>query len=146
MNHKQKFSGQTLIEFALIIPLVLFFIMGFFDLGRAIFYYSSLSNAVRAGARSGIVMSFQDLEGDKAKIISIVEDYAFGIPKSDIDISVFAQKDEKDLIYENLTVNAKYCFHPVTPFIAPFVDSCENGDEGIQFNIASVMRIEPRFD
>jgi hypothetical protein len=43
------------VEFSLLIGFAVFLLTGFFDLGRAIFYYSSLSNAVREGARSGTV-------------------------------------------------------------------------------------------
>jgi Flp pilus assembly protein TadG len=147
MKRKQKFSGQTLIEFALVIPWALLLIMGFFDLGRAIFYYSSLSNAVRAGARSGIILNFDDFEGDKAKIKTTVEDYSFGIPTSDIDITVDPIKeDETDKFYVTLNVVAKYCFNPVTPFISSIVDNCEDGSKGIQLNAESVMRFEPMID
>lgn len=52
---KQIFRGQSLVEFALIFPLVLYLLIGFMDLGRAVFYYSSLSNSVREGTRAGIV-------------------------------------------------------------------------------------------
>lgn len=48
-------SGQSLIEFALILPLLLLLVMGLFDIGRAIFYYASLNTAVREGTRIAIV-------------------------------------------------------------------------------------------
>ena len=44
-TNKQK--GQSLVESALIIPLVFLLIFTFLDLGRAIYYYSALGNAVR---------------------------------------------------------------------------------------------------
>ncbi len=50
--------GQSLIEFALIFPLVLFLLLAFFDFGRGVFYYSSLSNAVREGTRAAIVNGY----------------------------------------------------------------------------------------
>lgn len=52
---KQIFRGQSLVEFALVFPMVLYMLFGFLDLGRAVFYYSSLSNSVREGTRAGIV-------------------------------------------------------------------------------------------
>lgn len=50
--------GQSLIEFALIFPLVLFLLLAFFDFGRGVFYYSSLSNAVREGTRAAVVNKY----------------------------------------------------------------------------------------
>ena len=43
--------GQTLVEFALVIPIVLLFLLGLFDLGRIVFINNSLSDGARNGAR-----------------------------------------------------------------------------------------------
>ncbi len=48
-------SGQALIEFVLIFPLLFLLVMGLFDIGRAVFYYSTLNSAVREGTRYAIV-------------------------------------------------------------------------------------------
>ncbi len=47
INH----PGQSLVEFALILPLFVLFIIGVFELGRAFFAYIAISNAAREGAR-----------------------------------------------------------------------------------------------
>lgn len=51
-RHEQ---GQSLVETALIVPLVLLIFMGLFDFGRAIFAYNSVSEAARNGSRVAIV-------------------------------------------------------------------------------------------
>jgi hypothetical protein len=43
--------GQSLVEFALILPLFVLIIVGVFDIGRAFFAYIAISNAAREGAR-----------------------------------------------------------------------------------------------
>lgn len=43
--------GQSLVEFALIIPIVLLLMVGLFDLGRVVFINNSLSDGARHGAR-----------------------------------------------------------------------------------------------
>ena len=43
--------GQSLVEFALIIPIVLLIMVGLFDLGRVVFINNSLSDGARDGAR-----------------------------------------------------------------------------------------------
>jgi Flp pilus assembly protein TadG len=57
MNSRRKSSGQTLVEFALLLPLFLLIVMALFELGRFVFYYSVLNNAVREGTRTAIVQS-----------------------------------------------------------------------------------------
>ena len=47
--------GQDLVEFAIIIPLLFLILVGIFDLGRVVIYYSVLHNSAREGARVGIV-------------------------------------------------------------------------------------------
>ena len=47
--------GQALVEFALVVPLFLLVVLGLFDMGRAVFYYSTISNAAREAVRLGIV-------------------------------------------------------------------------------------------
>lgn len=55
MKLKRNRKGQSLVEFALLLPLLLFLVMGLFDIGRAVFYYSVLNTAVREGTRYAIV-------------------------------------------------------------------------------------------
>ncbi len=47
----QHQHGQSMVEFALILPLFVLFIVGIFDLGRAFFAFIAISNAAREGAR-----------------------------------------------------------------------------------------------
>lgn len=66
MRKMKKYSGQSLIEFALILPMLVFLLMGLFDIGRAILFYSVLNTAVREGSRFAIVQSFCDYKSDPA--------------------------------------------------------------------------------
>ena len=43
--------GQSMVEFALLLPLFVLVIVGIFDLGRAFFAYIAISNGAREGAR-----------------------------------------------------------------------------------------------
>lgn len=47
--------GQTLTEFALILPVLLIAFLGVLDFGRAIYAYNAISNAAREGGRTAIV-------------------------------------------------------------------------------------------
>lgn len=142
---KFRFSGQTMVEFALLLPWMLLLLLGFFDLGRAIIYSSNLSNAVREATRSGIIMDFSDPQTE-SKLIAEVINNAFILPYSPEDITVTTQKKNQGLteIFYKLEIEAKFCFVPVTPFIASIVgNDCKDDKEGIQFISKSVMHVEP---
>jgi Flp pilus assembly protein TadG len=47
--------GQSVLEFALVLPFFLIILFALFEFGRGMVEYTSLSNAAREGARSGIV-------------------------------------------------------------------------------------------
>jgi len=47
--------GQTLVEFALIVPIFILVVMGVFDVGRAIYAYSTINNAAHEAVRLAIV-------------------------------------------------------------------------------------------
>lgn len=52
---KRKAEGQSLVEFALVIPLFLAFMVGILDGTRLLFTYNELQEAAHAGARWGSV-------------------------------------------------------------------------------------------
>ena len=54
-KHLQR--SQALIEFALISPVLLLLLFGIIDIGRAVFYYDTLSHAAREGARTAVLAS-----------------------------------------------------------------------------------------
>jgi len=43
--------GSSLVEFALVIPVIMLLIFGAVDLGRAVYAYNTIANAARDGAR-----------------------------------------------------------------------------------------------
>jgi Flp pilus assembly protein TadG len=60
--------GQSLVEFALVTPIVILLLVGLLDLGRGVFAYNSLANAARAGARIATVNQIEvspDCENDR---------------------------------------------------------------------------------
>ena len=49
--------GQTLVEFALALPILLVLCVGMVDIGQAVWHYNTLSNCAREGARFGIILT-----------------------------------------------------------------------------------------
>jgi Flp pilus assembly protein TadG len=59
--------GQTLVEFALILPIFVLLLVGIFDFGRAIYAYNTISNAAREAVRVGIVDQSCNVIGTEAR-------------------------------------------------------------------------------
>lgn len=62
MPHKQRQSGQSLVEFAMVMPFLILIIMGVFDLGWAVYANNTISLAAREGARVGIISTKTDAQ------------------------------------------------------------------------------------
>jgi Flp pilus assembly protein TadG len=109
--------AQTLVEFALILPVFIFLVVVIFDFGRAVYYYNAIHNAAREGARYGVVHpSVSDYDEIKAKAV----EYAIGLGLTNTDVEVQAGPDEYVGNFDNPTiqVTVSYDFTPVTPFVA----------------------------
>ncbi len=71
-------SGQSLVEFALVFPLIILIVLGVFDFGRAILAANEVADAAREGARTAIVnQNTADIESRAA-----AQGTALGIPAS----------------------------------------------------------------
>jgi len=55
MIRRDSSRGQTMVEFALILPIMMFLLTGFFDLGRVVLAHDALGHAAREAARYAIV-------------------------------------------------------------------------------------------
>lgn len=59
-------GGQSLVEFALVLPVFLLLLMAVFDFGRGIYAYNTVSNVARAALRVAIVDQNPTRVTDKA--------------------------------------------------------------------------------
>lgn len=127
--------GQTLAEFALVIPIFLLILMGLFDLGRAVFIYNGLTNAAREAARLAIVN--QDAGGvfDRAQAMA----FGVGLTSTPADIVAFyKQSPNADDVETNqpcdnsddehmvavgciAVVEAEASWQPITPLLGAVV-------------------------
>jgi len=73
-------QSQALIEFALISPVLLLLLFGIIDVGRAVFYYDTISHAAREGARTAVQAS--DRLPTNADVLATVMAQLIGIPVS----------------------------------------------------------------
>jgi TadE-like protein len=73
--------SQALIEFALVSPVLLLLLFGVVDIGRAIFYYDTISHAAREGARTAVRASNQ--LPTNADVLTTVSTQMLGAPVSE---------------------------------------------------------------
>jgi Flp pilus assembly protein TadG len=94
--------GQTLTEFALVLPLLLFMLLAILQLGIAFNNYISLTEAVRVGARKGAVA--RQLSDPEGAVAAEVRDAAAELKAEDVDVAVSSSWARG----EDVTVTATY--------------------------------------
>jgi Flp pilus assembly protein TadG len=150
MKTIKRFStrGQTLVEFALILPAFLLLAVVLFDFGRGVYYYSAIHNAAREGARYGAanpLYSSGTVSADEDGMKARVENYAVGLDLNDSNIT-FANLDpasyESAAGFSNPTVrvSVRYDFYPATPFVSQIICACSSGF--LTLNSDAIMRTE----
>lgn len=80
---RRRGRGQSLVEFALVLPIFLIVVIGVFDLGRAVFSYNTLTNGVREGARLAAVN--QDANSVRSRTAN--QALTLGLTGADIAVS-----------------------------------------------------------
>lgn len=82
--------GQSLVEFALILPLFVLIVIGVFDLGRAFFGSITITNAAREGARFGTLHA-TDPQGVCNATLSEASSSGIVLSYTDVTITCSAQ-------------------------------------------------------
>jgi Flp pilus assembly protein TadG len=143
MKKRWPFRGQSLVEFALTIPIFLLIILAFIDLGRGLYYYSALNNAVREGARHASINLFNDSSERQAVIEQIVQDFAVASPVQPGSVIVYCERDTSkhniNPCTQYVTVTAQVQFEPVTFFLAQVFGQ----NSAIAINSQSTMQMTP---
>lgn len=86
--------GQSMVEFALILPVFVLILVGVFDLGRAVYAYNTINNAAREAARLAIVD--QTIAHIKAEAIGASVALDLGLADIDVDFRSVATPDQAD--------------------------------------------------
>jgi Flp pilus assembly protein TadG len=79
---RRRSRGQSLVEFAIILPAITLVVLGLFDLGRAVFTYNTLSQAARQANRTAIV----DQDSDRVKAMAIAAAPTIGLSPSNVTV------------------------------------------------------------
>lgn len=109
-------GGQSLVETALMLPILLLLLVGIVDFGRAFYAYIAVTNAAREGARYAVEHSTTD-QRDEIKEMVIQEAAAGGIELDAADITV-SGLTSKVSPGSAVTVEAEYTVDMVTGGLA----------------------------
>ncbi len=114
MKFKRKERGQSLVEFALILPVLLIILAGVLDLGRLYYAYVAVTDAAAEGAAYAAIhpddadQIFDRAQAASGGLIEIDEGMV------EIECPTIASGDP-------ITVTVSYTFTVVTPFINAMV-------------------------
>ena len=105
-------AAQALVEFAVVMPILLIFILGVLDVGRGVVAASSIANASREGARAAVVN--YPAPGWDAEASSRARSAAVAIDSSLLSVAVSTEAQGGDTL---VNVALSYPFRPVAPMV-----------------------------
>ena len=106
-DHVGRERGQALVEFAVIVPLFILVVVGLFDGAFALFNYSTLANAARAGARVGVV------DQDPVVVEAAVRAEAISLADDRLDVNLTTCTS----VHCDYRVEVTYEYEPMTPLL-----------------------------
>ncbi len=109
IEHRRQ-RGDSLVELALVLPVLLLILMSILDFGRAVYTYHVVANCAREGARYGV-----GIENDPAAIAAVVRNAAVGLDTSQLTVSVTYPTQD------TIRVEVNYKFRLITPLIAQVI-------------------------
>jgi Flp pilus assembly protein TadG len=112
---RQVERGQSAVEFALLVTVLLMFLMAILDLGRGLYAYTAITAAAQEGVRYALIHP-----GDGAGVAAVVRSHAIGLDPARMTSALF--EPQPDIV----SVTVTYDFVLITPLIGDLV-----GSEGV---------------
>ena len=129
-NQRCGSKGQSLVETAIVLPIVLLLIMGIIDFGLLFNNYILISNASREGARKA------SLGGTDTEIVQTIQNMTTTLNLSNMAITIYpAYASRGHGAQVKVTVSYK------SPLITPIIDKFFPGGVA-ELNSYSIMRVE----
>ncbi|MCA0983416.1 pilus assembly protein [Halobacillus yeomjeoni] len=122
-------SGQSLVEMALVLPVLLLLLVGIVDVGRLIYFYSHMHLAAQETVRLGGLG-----EGD-AEMRQFARNYVSFQDSSSLAVDISPEEAGRES-GEYVSVQLSYPFKPVTPFADQIFTS------PLQIQTDSTIRVE----
>jgi len=109
---RQMERGQSAVEFALLVTVLLLFLMAILDLGRGLYAYTAITAAAQEGVRYALIHP-----GDGAGVDAVVRSHAIGLDPARMTSALF--EPQPDIV----SVTVTYDFVLITPLISDLVGS-----------------------
>ena len=122
-------KGQSLVEFALVLPLILLILMGIVEFGLMFNSYLTINNASREGARLASV------GGTDVEVETRVETVSTTLNLANIDVTVNPAQGFRDR-GDPCTVTVDYTYDLITPIISNILGN------SIVLSSETTMRVE----
>ncbi|HEX2947182.1 MAG TPA: TadE/TadG family type IV pilus assembly protein [Clostridia bacterium] len=113
-NHKTQ-KGQSLVETALMLPVILLLLLGIIDFGLLFNNYMVVSNASREGARTAAIGSTD------AQITAAAGNAAASLDPAKLTITITPDEATGRASGTPVTVTVKYQYSMITPVIAAVI-------------------------
>jgi Flp pilus assembly protein TadG len=125
-------DGQSLVEFALVVPLLLLLVLGIFEFARAYNAWHVITDAGREGARVAVVA---DPDVDSAAVVAVIRDALarahLNDPEADIQVANFRTQTG-----DPTTVSVSY------PYEFVVLHRLVGFSQGLTLSTSTVMRQE----
>lgn len=108
-------SGQGLVEFALVFPILIVLLLGVVEVGRAIFAFNTVAEAAKTAARVAIVN--QDLTTIQSAVINDQRIAWLGLTATNVPAPTYGCVAPYS-IGCIVTTKVTYQFRPITPIIS----------------------------
>lgn len=119
-NRKNK--GQSLVETALMLPVILLLLTGIIDFGFLFNNYLIVSNAAREGARAAVTGSTD------AQVSSVVNNSAVSLDPAKLTVTITPDETAGRAPGDMVTVAVQYRYSMMTPIIAAIIPGPVNLD------------------
>jgi len=130
-------GGQSLTEFALIVPLFFILLFGILDFGRLFTTQITLQNALREAGRFAVTGQQGSQSSREASIIQKVQQVS-GLPVTVNISSTQGGAGNAGGAGDTVTISLTYTLRLITPFIAKFFPA-----HGYTFTVSTTIKNEP---
>ncbi|WP_105617248.1 TadE/TadG family type IV pilus assembly protein [Vallitalea okinawensis] len=122
-------KGQSLVEFAIILPLVLIIILGIIEFGIMFNAYLTITSASREGARLGAV------GGSDSEIESLISSITPQLNADKLVVTITPSEGARDR-GDSITVTASYDYQVLIPLLGDIISNL------VDLTAQTVMRVE----
>ncbi len=126
---KRSRKGQSMVEFALVLPILIVLLVGIFEFGQIFNVYLQINHASREGARTGALL------GTDTEIVQMVSDSSPTLDPTLMTVTITPSESSRTR-GESVEVQVEYDYQVVVGLIGDIIS------DNINLTTQTTMRIE----